>query len=832
MTPYVNSVDIKKYNLYRVGNLKGVLLFSFIALLGLSAASDKDKKENEDSEDKTSDDERIFWGLLGVCSLLVAIANMFAKDYAGSKSEEVPGSTVPIEDVKASDQTIIINKPNSEKIIKIITNRNGEFSAEKLNPLFTDKIYFENENVFIELKYPNGERQSLPVPVKYVFPPYIEITKSVDNIREQPDIESRIITKCHQGEYYPVLDIYTPYKKIYPWYKIKTNQGDYWTHSSNGRLLYGPKELLSRPCDLISDFVFSDANSIVPNNAIDADENSCISATIKNNGPGPAFNVTLVPESNNPDIVFEQSNYNIGDLNQSESANLNIVLKSGEYIEDGKAHITIDTKENRGYNAQQKTLEIATKRFRKSDLEISEIYINDSQSGYADGNGNSILETGEIAEINIRLYNKGDGSFLGKDCNLNVPSGVNITCLKKSIEKIDPYSSELLKYKISLPSKYNYDDLHFSIMLENTRPDEIVELKGSVPTGSIFPNISMSIDCYGEFSNGLSFPVTISMINTGNADAKDIYFPIIPSDGVTISPNIIKIEKLYKNSYQHIAAEVEIDRNYRESEIEFYGAVDCSNFDPMKVYRSYPVTIKKPDLQIAFYLPQGGNALLLGTDFRIAISTLNLGDLDALDVELKTSTTSNLYKPHFTIKIGNLPPMKQYTEIINFPIIPRGIDQKKLKIDFLISQKDFARVDTSVFIPLVSETSEIIRIVQKDDMPSLGPMDIGFLKTYSDTIKGIIAEGSCLLGENLNRNQAKNRALLDARRNLVESVVVKITSQTRIQGYQLLSTQARQNVSCNIFNSEILDDVLEESAEGYRCRVKIRGDVLRSVKVR
>ncbi len=591
-------------------------------------------------------------------------------------------------------------------------------------------------------------------------------------------------------------------------------------------------ERRSQPCDLvIKDILFDDAYSILPNNSFDAYEESYLSVSVKNNGPGDAFDVNIVPTCDNLNISFDKTSYIVGDLLPGKEASVKIVSRIDSDLKDGIVEIEIDAKEKRGYDAQKQIIKVETRRFCPPSLRIDEITLNDGTSGFADGNGNSILETGEVAELNINVVNEGEGPGLGIEAELLVPKGVEIEPLQDRFAKIPSGNSALVKYKIVLPTDYNKPELDFSLRLKDMRPIESTVLSGSISTGAIYPDIALFIDAYGVFSNGKTFPVTITVSNRGNADAKDYKLSLNTPIGVKIEPKALIFKRLAKNTQRQVAGKITIDRTYSNRSIDFSGRALSSNFDPMEVKRSYPVQINKPDLQIETYFP-GGNTLLLGSGFEMAVRILNLGTLYAENVTVRISASDKLYKHRFNKTIGNIPPMKGYTEKFSFPHIPRGIGTNELNLNILVNQKDFSSLDTLAAVALTEEASIITAVESQKELPPLGFSDLGFLKTVSDTLKGLTAEGYCLLGENFNVKQAKERAELDARNRLEISVAVKITSQTVIQNYRLTSEQVRQNVSCNILNSEVIEEELEQTDEGLRYRVKIKGDVLRSVQVR
>ena len=80
---------------------------------------------------------------------------------------------------------------------------------------------------------------------------------------------------------------------------------------------------------------YSDSESIIPNNTIDAGEKSLIIADVKNKGKGRAFDVKLKVKSDNKDIDFTKS-IPIGDIEPGETKRVNVNINAGLNLdEDG-----------------------------------------------------------------------------------------------------------------------------------------------------------------------------------------------------------------------------------------------------------------------------------------------------------------------------------------------------------------------------------------------------------------------------------------------------------------------------------------------------------------
>ena len=599
-----------------------------------------------------------------------------------------------------------------------------------------------------------------------------------------------------------------------------------------GKWVAAEYERRSQGCDLVIESIeFSDKYSIVPNTAVDAFEKSTLTVLVKNYGPGDAFDVKLVTSCDNQNLSLHKSVNGIGSLLPKEEKTINIDLSGGSDLKDGEAFFALEAKEKRGYDAQKKIMNIETRRYRAPLFEIREISLNDGRSGFAQGNGNGILETGEAGELNIQVLNKGEGAGLGLNADLSVPFGVDAEQLQKNIGNIPPGTSALVKYKVELPLDYDHTKMNFTLNLKDLRPIETARLPGSITTGLLSPEIRLSVDAYGEFFNGGNFPVTITVTNQGNADVIDFRLPINTPPGVQIEPPVISLNRLTNISQQLFAGKVKIDRTYSRPSLDFSGAAVTGNLGTYPLKCSYPVQLRRPELQVETYLP-AGNSVLVGAAFEMLIRPINIGTLEAENVVLQVSVSEKFYNQTFEKDIGILPAMTGNAKKFSFPLVPRSISAKNLQISITVRQKDFAELDTLIFVPLVREAIRITQIISEEELPPIDFAELGFIKTINDTLKGLEAEGFCPFSENMTEKQMKEFAGLDALRNLTDKIAVRITSQNIAHDRQLVYEQVRKNVSNVPLNWELIECKLEMTEEGRRYRAKIKGDVLRSIRVK
>lgn len=106
-------------------------------------------------------------------------------------------------------------------------------------------------------------------------------------------------------------------------------------------------EKQARPPALTGKFIYNDKTSILPNNTIDAGEQSTIKATITNSGKGTAFDVNLITESSYKNINFPET-IPIGDIQPGESKDVTIPINADLSLASGTASFLINAREKKG----------------------------------------------------------------------------------------------------------------------------------------------------------------------------------------------------------------------------------------------------------------------------------------------------------------------------------------------------------------------------------------------------------------------------------------------------------------------------------------------------
>jgi len=279
------------------------------------------------------------------------------------------------------------------------------------------------------------------------------------------------------------------------------------------------------PSDLMATLKYSDQISLLPNNTIDAGEQSTITATITNSGKGTAFDVKLNTECDFPCIDFDKV-IDIGDIPPGESQTFKVKLYGRLDLKDGTAPLLLQCTEKRGFDSEKIKLSIPTAHLEKPDIVIVDYKINDGKTGLASGNGNGIPENGETIELTAFVKNNGAGRAIKVDLGIaSINSGVAVTRKQTEIAQILPGQTMSGKLSFVIPRTYSGGDIRVELKASDVRgaSDGVKQLALNLNT--IRPVLAYSYNITdrngnGFVENGETCELEIRVANKGQMEAR------------------------------------------------------------------------------------------------------------------------------------------------------------------------------------------------------------------------------------------------------------------------------------------------------------------------
>jgi len=141
------------------------------------------------------------------------------------------------------------------------------------------------------------------------------------------------------------------------------------------------------------------------NNLLDAEETAKIKITISNKGSNSAFDVGVKASiDNNQNITFAGVDKTFGELEAGKSEVIYINISANAYVSSGSRTVSLKFTEHGGFIPRPVNMQIGTQKMLEPTLTYLETGITEEQ-----GNGNSIIEQGELIVATILVQNRGQG---------------------------------------------------------------------------------------------------------------------------------------------------------------------------------------------------------------------------------------------------------------------------------------------------------------------------------------------------------------------------------------------------------------------------------------
>ena len=466
------------------------------------------------------------------------------------------------------------------------------------------------------------------------------------------------------------------------------------------------------PANLEMSLKFTDTNSLVPNNIIDAGEESLILATITNNGKGTAFDVKLNIDTDYRSINFEKT-IAVGDIQPNETKEIKVSLKAGLDIGDGKASFQFNLKEKRGYDAKKVAMYVPTARLEKPALEIVSTEINDGDTGLAKGNGNGIIESGETIELTAFIKNSGAGKAIGVNLNTaDTISGIQWVRDSAFVGTISP--GEIVKAKVafSVPRNFDVKEISTNLKVGDSRGVSNAEKKAVFAFAKRSPNIQYAYRIYSKgnqvnsITNGESYELELTLNNSGQIPARKVFVNLTSNSGLSLSSSRIEIGDLKEQtSAPKQTINISVPRTFVEAKVPLNITIAQSDFSSVADIIQIPVDVKSPKLAYKTNLlsKSGGGSIEKGEQAILELYVVNDGNLPAEGVKIKIeSRDENLKLIGQTEALIGKIPANAKSETVKFQLSTlRRIKVGDAYIGVTVTQNDFS--------PLVSQYALNIR---------------------------------------------------------------------------------------------------------------------------
>lgn len=477
--------------------------------------------------------------------------------------------------------------------------------------------------------------------------------------------------------------------------------------------------LKTLPANLTADIKFSDETSLIPNNTIDAGEDSLITVSVTNEGKGNAFDVILNMESAYKNINFENT-ITVGDIHSGKKKEIPIPVKAGLDIETGIVPFSITCKEKRGYDSRKYQLTVPAACIDKPELLITGYKINDNATGFASGNGNGIPGNGETIEVIPFIKNNGKG----KAINVNVsiaPINSNISIKRKetTIPQIIPGQTVTGNLVLSIPTTFSEGNVNINLSASDVRGASKITQLFAISTETRQPALVYTYEIIdsnknGILENGESGELVIRTINKGQMDAKDVSI-YLQSGDVKFSNTTAGIHLLPVNTPgMNRSFSFHVPRTFEKNTADISIRIEQKDFPGLTDNIHIPIKLVQPDLVITHHFLDTNNngSIEQGESLELIIKIKNLGGLDAEDVVLSllTGQQGTIHNgvvlngaSEREVAVGGIQAGRE-CEASRFLIdVRRGAETGTLPVKFTISQKDFKSKDEQLLLSIAKE---------------------------------------------------------------------------------------------------------------------------------
>lgn len=483
-------------------------------------------------------------------------------------------------------------------------------------------------------------------------------------------------------------------------------------------------EKKTMPASLIATVHYSDKASLLPNNTLNAGEDSGILVSVTNKGKGTAFDVTLTTESKYKHIDFPKT-ISLGDIQPGKSKDVEIKVKGGLDLADGTVPFRIVCKEKRGYDSRQYVLNIPAASLERPIITIASYKINDGNTGLARGNGNGIPENGETIELIPFVRNNGVGRALKVKLSIaSINQGIEVNRRSATIPQILPGQTVTANLAFSIPRTYSGGTIEIDFTASDVRGASEARKVFAINMESHWPVLAYTyriIDRNGNdvLENGEEGEIEIVPANKGKMEARNLRVSL-QSDGLVFSKKHSKIEYIPAGSkYSPLRFAFKVPRTFQNDSVDVRVQFDQQDFPGLTDRISIPVRLALPDFEIAHQILDRNNNGVIeqGETVDLIVKVRNTGRLDADNMVLNISAGPNgdikegvRLISDKTVRIGRLAAGSE-SEPQTFTIhVQHRASEGNLPLHFTIKQKDFSDKDLSLALNIVPEQAEVITV--------------------------------------------------------------------------------------------------------------------------
>jgi hypothetical protein len=249
--------------------------------------------------------------------------------------------------------------------------------------------------------------------------------------------------------------------------------------------------------NLSTEIEFKEASG---NNLLDAKEQGQFFVTVNNSGDGAARMVNMVMRAPDMAEIDYDREKLITVIPAGESKSVTFNVSATKYIQSGEVNFVISFNELKGFQPPPINIKIETQEFIEPKLEFVEAGIQE-----ASGDGDNIIENGEIINVTALIQNKGQGKAVDSRAFIKF-NDKNIICttpnlIGQELGELNPGEARKINFSFVVNNAYTGSDvLPIDIKLSESEG----EYGGTFPLGLEMKKVSVvaqNIKIKGQYSD-------------------------------------------------------------------------------------------------------------------------------------------------------------------------------------------------------------------------------------------------------------------------------------------------------------------------------------------
>lgn len=478
------------------------------------------------------------------------------------------------------------------------------------------------------------------------------------------------------------------------------------------------------PPNLIASADYDDADSYLANKIIDATENAKLKVTIENKGNGIGYDVKLAATSDQPFVSLLFNEKELGDIRPREKKEVIIPLNADAKLPSATATFTVTAREKNKFDAKPLKIRITTAKLERPELKITNIEINDKTVGFAVGNGNGILETGETIELITYVKNEGVGKAIDTKLELiSVSHGIEQVQASEQLGDIPVGKTEKGKVVVSIPRTYTSNKMEYKLRVSEVRSVGTVEKSETKEVRKQQALLTFSFEApIKPLANNSTASVQITPENKGKLSAKNVRIKVSSlTSNVDLSNTNFSVGTIEPNaSANPKSIDISLPRTFSEKAISLDIELTQEDFPPSRDRKTLPVTLLKPELKLNAVQNQ---TIVQGAQSQLELSVSNVGTLDAENVSIIVKNEKVNFTDEKTKLVGKLS-VGSTSDAWRLPfVVPRRVSSGPLPIIVEVKEKDFTIPSTTLNYEIVEEAAAVTTIEGKkqENAPTLLP---------------------------------------------------------------------------------------------------------------